>query len=87
MVAILIPASSLLLILCLIVVRSRHHKRHPITNLLVNSTGIVDHELAPQGTVLIGGELWLAKSVDGTRIPGKTPVIVVGTQDHFLLVS
>ena len=74
------------LILSLVVLRSRHHKRHPSPEHLINSAGVVDQDLTPQGAVLVRGELWLARSIDGSAIPAHTQVVVVGTEDHFLLV-
>ncbi|HEY6806978.1 MAG TPA: NfeD family protein [Pyrinomonadaceae bacterium] len=82
-VALVIIISTLLLV----ALRSRHHKRRPSTTSLINSTGIVETPLNPNGAVLIGGELWLAKSINGTTIPSKTKVTVVATEAHVLLVS
>lgn len=80
-------ASFVLSILLLVAVRSRYHKRHPSPEHLINSPGVVDKDLNPEGAVLVSGELWLARSIDGSHIPSKAQVIVVGTHDHFLLVS
>jgi membrane-bound ClpP family serine protease len=75
------------LILLLVALRSRWHKRHPTTTSLLNATGTVETTLNPNGAILINGELWLAKSIDETTIPSKTKVTVVGTHAHVLLVS
>jgi membrane-bound serine protease (ClpP class) len=76
-----------LIILGLIAVRSRHHKRYPSPKQLLNSQGIVAKSLAPDGAVLVHGELWLARSLDGTHIPANSTVIVVGTDSHVILVA
>jgi membrane-bound serine protease (ClpP class) len=86
----MIPAvaftSLVLSILLLVALRSRHHKRHSSFEHLIDSSGVVAQELDPKGAVLIRGELWLARSIDGSSIPAHTQVTVVGTEDHLLLV-
>lgn len=43
---------------------------------LISSEGIVVKECGPSGTVRIGGELWNAKSLSGSRIEvGKTVIV------------
>jgi membrane-bound ClpP family serine protease len=84
MLPVIILSASVLLLLAF---WSRHHKRHPTTTSLLNAIGIVETPLNPNGTVLINGELWLAKSVNGTTIPSKTKITVVGAEAHVLLVT
>ncbi len=76
-----------LFFIALLALRSRHQKRHPLRAPLINSQGIVEQSLIPEGAVLVQGELWLARSFDGSHIPAKTHVIVVGSQNHLLIVS
>jgi len=68
-------------------IRSRRHKRHPLRNSLISSQGIVDSSLDPNGSVLVDGELWLARSLNGNSIPTRTRVTVVAVKDHLLLVD
>jgi len=83
----LTAATLILVILVLVALRSRHHKRYPVTAQLINSSGVVEQSLTPLGAVLVHGELWLARSLDGSHIPANTQVIVVGTDNHIILVS
>ena len=69
-----------------ITLRSHLHKKHP-SNPLLRSEGIVDAPLSPNGSVLIKGDLWMARSADGVVIPTRAPVMVVGFEDHLLLVT
>jgi membrane-bound serine protease (ClpP class) len=87
MFAALVTTAFVLVILALVVLRSRHHKRYPVTAELINSSGIVDQSLTPQGAVIVRGELWLARSLDGSHIEAKTKVTVVGIDNHIILVS
>ena len=76
-----------LTIAVLVIVLSSHlHKRDPASPFL-HSAGIVNAALSPNGSVIIKGEVWLARSVDGLCIPSKAPITVVGFEDHLLLVS
>ena len=71
----------------LIAIKSRIHKRYSTVIPTLSSTAIVDSPLAPQGSVLIDGELWLARSASNILIPERVMVRVVGIQGHVLLVS
>ena len=53
---------------------------------LMGETGWVDTQLDPEGTVIVHGELWRAKSSDGSVILSHASVRVVGFQDHLVLV-
>jgi membrane-bound ClpP family serine protease len=81
-----IVSISFVLSLTFVVLRSRH-KRRPTLGSLINSSAIADTPLTPIGTILIHGELWLARTANGTSIPAKALVTVVGAEDHLLLVS
>ncbi len=54
---------------------------------LIGSSGLISTELNPEGAVLVGGELWRARSIDGMRIAPQTTVQVVDLQGHLLLVK
>jgi membrane-bound serine protease (ClpP class) len=75
---------ALLLILAVI---SRHKKSATGEIRLIGSSAQVDSALAPEGTVLVHGELWRACSADGTNIAAQTTVRVVGLSGHLLLVE
>jgi membrane-bound serine protease (ClpP class) len=66
---------------------SRHKKSATSDIQLIGSRGQVDAELGPEGTVLIHGELWRARSADGTNIASHTMVHIVGLSGHLLLVE
>ena len=54
---------------------------------VLGANGLVESELNPEGTVLIGGELWRARSLDGTTIPAHQQVEVAGLDGHLVLVK
>ena len=66
---------------------SRRKKSGSTSLALLGSTGVVDTKLGPKGTVLIRGELWHAYSNDGRAIDSRSTVKVIGTRNHFLLVT
>ena len=66
---------------------SRHKKSATSEIRLIGSRARVDSALAPEGTVLVDGELWRARSVDGINIEPQTIVKVVGLSEHLLLVQ
>lgn len=72
---------------CVIALRSHLHKRHPHTKPFISALGTVNTPLDPDGSILINGELWLARSANLDLIPARTRVIVVGVRDHLLLVT
>jgi len=43
--------------------------------------------LNPEGAVLVDGELWRARSVDGSVFGPSANLRVVGSVDHLLLVE
>ena len=65
----------------------KHKKsaRGPIQ--LLGATAYAQTELDPEGAVLIAGELWRARSFDGTTIAANERVEVVQVQGHLLLVK
>jgi membrane-bound ClpP family serine protease len=76
------------LIALAIVIALYRHKRASLGEVrLMGELCQVNTNLAPEGTVIVQGELWPARSIDGTSIAPPDLVRVVGTQDHLLLVK
>lgn len=65
----------------------RHKKASAGEVKLIGELGQVDTKLDPEGTVIVCGELWRAKSNDGAFIGVHTRVRVVGIQGHLVLVE
>lgn len=86
---ILIAILAVIALLALVVVVSLyHHKKASSGDLkLVGELAQVELELNPEGTVIVGGELWRAKSSDGTFISSRTRVRVVGVEGHLAVVE
>ena len=53
---------------------------------LLGTTGTAHTDLNPEGAVLIEGELWNARSIDGTTIAAQQDVEVVRVEGLLLLV-
>ena len=71
-----------------VVVALYHHKKSSASDIkLVGEIAHVDIELNPEGTVIVGGELWRAKSNDGAFISSRARVRVVGFENHLALVE
>lgn len=66
--------------------RTRSRKRHPRLPA-VSSVAVVNTDLKPNGSVLAGGELWNAETLNGASVPRDTTVIVVDFRNHLLLVE
>lgn len=84
--SIVISGLIVLTIAIVIILRLHFHKKYP-SNPVLYSAGFVDAPLAPKGSVLVNGELWMARSANGLLIPAKAHVTVVGFEDHLLLVT
>ena len=54
---------------------------------LLGASAYAQTELNPEGAVLIAGELWRARSLDGTSIAANEQVEVVQVQGHLVLVK
>ncbi len=54
---------------------------------LIGEAARVETMLTPDGTVIIGGELWPARSIDGLVIASRRRVRVVSVNDLSLLVE
>ena len=54
---------------------------------LIGETALVEMTLTPEGTVILHGELWAARSTDSLVIGSQRRVRVVGVDDLCLLVE
>ncbi|HYO62730.1 MAG TPA: NfeD family protein [Pyrinomonadaceae bacterium] len=80
----LVPLGALLYVVLL----SRHRKASTGSLSPVNRTASVTEPLAPEGAVLVGGELWRARTRDGEHVGrGRANVLVVGARGHLLEVE
>lgn len=75
------------LIALVVTALSRHKKAGAGDIKLVGEIAIVEIGLAPEGTVIVRGELWRAISNDGSVIPPKARVRVVGFENYLALVE
>lgn len=82
---IIVIAAALLVVV--VVALSRHKKAASKDIKLIGQDGRVDTKLDPEGTVIVCGELWRARSTAGANIPTHTRVRVVGFEDHLALVE
>ena len=64
------------------------HKKSGMGRIqLIGALALAQTDLDPEGAVLIAGELWRARSFDGTTIAAHSEVEVVQAQGHLLLVK
>jgi membrane-bound ClpP family serine protease len=82
-----IGAVSVTLVALIIAAFSRHKKVASSDVRMLGQIARVDTTLDPEGTVLLSGEMWRAKSSNGATISSRARVRVVGFQDHFVLVK
>ena len=76
-----------LALILIIVAESRHKKAATVELDLMGALASVETTLAPEGSVLIRGELWRARlRTSGKLEPGRA-VRVVGASDHLLEVE
>lgn len=76
-----------LAVLLLIIAASRHKKAATGELNLMGAVASVETTLEPEGSVLIQGELWRARSPAGTTIERGSRVRVVGASGHLLEVE
>ena len=84
-IAIIVLFTSLIAIV--VAALSRHKKAGTGDVKLIGEFAQVDSPLDPEGTVIVGGELWRARSNSGSAISPRTRVRVVGFEDHLALVE
>ncbi|MFM9106437.1 MAG: NfeD family protein [Chloroflexota bacterium] len=67
---------------------ARSHRTKPATGRegLLGAVGLSRQDLAPDGVVFVGGELWQATAADGAAIPAGAPVAVSGLDGLRLIV-
>ncbi|HEY0080452.1 MAG TPA: NfeD family protein [Pyrinomonadaceae bacterium] len=71
-----------------VVFLSRRRKSSRCEFALMNREGSVTEALEPEGAVLVGGELWRARSARGERVErGRSNVRVVGARGYLLEVE
>ena len=73
--------------LAIVIALYRHKRMSSGEVRLIGDLCQVKTSLTPDGTVIVQGELWPARSIDGTFIAPPDLARVVGTQDHLLLVK
>ncbi len=66
---------------------SRHRKSATGDLHLTGAWARVERQLNPEGTILVQGELWRARSVSSEVLMTDSMVRIVGTQGHLLLVK
>jgi membrane-bound ClpP family serine protease len=72
----------------LIVVALYRHKKAGAGEIkLIGEPATVETKLDPVGAVVVCGELWQARSKDGSVIPTHASVRVVGFEGHLALVE
>ena len=87
LILIAILALTVALSLAIVVALYRHKKASIGPVLVIGETGEVDSDLVPEGTVLVHGELWRARSRDGSTLSGKTSIRVIGVEGHLMVVE
>ena len=87
MAVLLIVAVFSVLAAIVVVALSRHKKAAAGDVKLIGEIATVETPLTPEGTVIVSGELWPARSHDGRVISSKARVRVVGFKDFFVLVE
>lgn len=75
------------LLAAMVIAISRHKKSATGEINLLGARALAHSELNPEGAVLIRGELWRARSMDGTSIAPHSRVQVVEVDGHLLLVK
>jgi membrane-bound ClpP family serine protease len=78
---------GLVVVLLIIVAASRHKKAATGELNLMGAVASVETTLEPEGSVLIRGELWRARSLAGQTIERGRRVRVVGASGHLLEVE
>jgi membrane-bound ClpP family serine protease len=86
--SLLIVLIAMALLLGVFVVVLAFRKRFANSDLqLIGESAHVETSLAPNGTVIVNGELWPAQSTNGDLIPAQSRVRIVAVQDLSLLVE
>jgi membrane-bound serine protease (ClpP class) len=76
------------LALTLIIAAASRHKKAAMGELnLMGALASVETTLAPEGSVLVRGELWRARLRTGIKLERGRTVRIVGASDHLLEVE
>jgi membrane-bound serine protease (ClpP class) len=76
------------LVLALVVVAMSRHKKSGTGDFdLLGALGLVQTNLAPEGSVLVRGELWRARSRTGALVEQGRAVRIVGASQYLLEVE
>ena len=87
LISTLILAFGSLCFVLQIVFLSRHKKTNSGRLQLKGRPAVAHTVLNPEGAVLVDGELWRARSADGSFFEANANLRVVGSADHLLLVE
>ena len=82
-----IMALTIALSLAIVVALYRHKKAGSGPVMVIGQTGEVVFELLPEGTVVVHGEVWRARSRDGSTLGAKRRIRVVGVEGHLVVVE
>jgi membrane-bound ClpP family serine protease len=83
----LITAAFSFLAAIVVIALWRHKKAARGELKLIGEIATVETTLAPEGTVIVSGELWPARSCDGSLISAHARVRIVGLENVRLLVK
>lgn len=76
------------LVLALVVAAMSRHKKGGVGDVdLLGALAIVQTSLAPEGSVLVRGELWRARSSTGVRLERGREVRIIGASQYLLEVE
>jgi membrane-bound serine protease (ClpP class) len=84
---IVLVSAFLVIVLALVAAQSRHQKAATGELDLVGAIGCVETTLRPEGSVLVRGELWRARSRAGVTVRSGCDVRIVGASRHLLEVE
>ena len=85
---VLAAALAVGLVLALIVVALSRHKKGGVGDVdLLGAVALVQTSLAPEGSVLVRGELWRARTRTGAMVERGRAVRIVGASQHLLEVE
>jgi membrane protein implicated in regulation of membrane protease activity len=81
-------SASVIALLVYVALLSRHKKSSQEPLRLVGRIASVEKDLSPEGFILVEGELWPARALDGVSVAcGNANVRVVGARGHLLEVE
>jgi membrane-bound ClpP family serine protease len=84
---VLLASAGLIFALAAIAGLSRHRKAAKGELDLVGAVALVETNLEPEGSVIVGGELWRARTRAGATVESGRAVRVVGASRHLLEVE